>query len=93
MEANLSLAVGYSQRVGEMVNDAEFAYRVEFEKHLNRLSASDDETETTRKAKLESWTAEHKRVWQNLRVMNSSLKAIRMSLMQAIRTRREEPHR
>lgn len=93
MEEDLQKAIGYSQRVGELQNEAEFVYHRKYAEQLNKLGMAEDETETTRKVKLESWTAEAKLVWQNLKTMTNSLKAVRMSLMQAIRTRREEPYR
>jgi hypothetical protein len=92
MEKDLEKAIGYSQRIGEVYNDAEFAYRNKFAESLDRLGSHEDETETTRRAKLKAWTAEERRVRDNLKVTNTSLKIIRMALMQAIKTRREEPH-
>jgi hypothetical protein len=92
MEDELETAIGYSQRVGEMISQAEYDYRTAFADALIKLQVMEEETETTRKAKLESWTAEKKMSWQILKNLNTNLKAVKMSLMQAIKTRREEPH-
>ena len=91
MEDDLTKAIAYGQRVGELVNEAERDYRVKFAEALNELGAMDEETETTRKAKLEAMTADARLLWQNLKNLNTHLKAARMSLMQAIKTRRDEP--
>jgi hypothetical protein len=91
MEQDLETAIGYAYRVGELLNDAEFAYTKKRESLLAELRVyADDETETTRKSKLDAGVAEEKRVWQNLRNMKSNLRALQMSLMQRIRTHREE---
>lgn len=91
MEENLSLTIGFSQRVGELVNDAEFAYSKKKEQALDDLGSMEEETEVLRKTKLDSWVAEEKRTWQNLKMMYGNLKALRFVLMQAIKTRRDEP--
>jgi hypothetical protein len=90
MEENLTLAIGFSQRIGTLVNTAEYNYTVKKAKALEKLLTMDEETETTRKAKLENDVAEERRTLQDLKVMARSLKSIIMSLMQAIKTRREE---
>jgi hypothetical protein len=91
MEIQLRLAIGYGQRVGELLIESEKAYRLKFAKCLNDLGMMEEETETTRKAKLEAWTAEDKATMQLFKNLYATLKQIRMSLFQAIRTRREEP--
>jgi hypothetical protein len=90
MEKDLELAIGYAYRVGELLNEAEFAYTRKREESLTRLRDMDEETETSRKTKLDSWVADEKRIWQNLRNMKSNLRALQMSLMQRIKTHREE---
>ena len=90
MEENLSLTIGFSQRIGELVNDAEFNYAKKKEQCLNDLGSMEEETEVLRKTKLDSWTAEEKRTFQNLKMIFSNLKALRFVLMQAIKTRRDE---
>lgn len=90
MEDALAHAIGYSQRIGTLVNDAEYNYSVKMSESLSRLQSMEDETETTRKAKLNSWTASDKKLLQDLKVIKSNLKTIQMFLMQAIKTRREE---
>jgi hypothetical protein len=90
LEMQLRLAIGYGQRVGELLNEAERAYRLKCAESLNRLQGDDEETETTRRAKLEAWTSEEKYVWANLRTMFGTLKSIRMSLFQQVKTRRDE---
>ena len=89
METNLSLTIGFSQRVGELLSDAEFNLAKKREQCLNDLLSNEDETETQRKAKLDSWVAEEKRTFQNLKMIFSNLKALRFVLMQAIKTRRD----
>jgi hypothetical protein len=93
METQLRQAIGFGQRVGEMLNIAERGYRLKFAQSLNNLMDGDGETETTRRAKLESYTAEERYVWQNLKVLSNTLKQVKMGLFQAIKTRREEPYR
>ncbi len=91
METNLDRAIGYSQRIGELLNEAERAYSVKKADCLNKLRDMEDETETTRKVKLEAWTADEKKLWKDLKNIQTHLKQRIMSLFQAIRTRREEP--
>lgn len=92
MEVQLRLAIGYGQRVGELSIEAEKTYRLKFAKCLEDLGQMEEETETTRKAKLEAWTADEKAAAQHLKNIYSTLKQIRMSLFQAIKTRRTEPY-
>lgn len=91
MEEQLEKAIGYSQRVGELANAAEHRYEKAHASFISRLEELTDETETTRKAKLMGWLADNKKELNDLKVMRNSLKQTMMSLMQAIRTRREEP--
>jgi hypothetical protein len=91
MELSLDLANGYSQRVGELLNLAIWDYEKEYANKLSDLQTMDDETETTRKAKLNGWLADKKKIVSDLKVANNSLRGIRMSIMQAVKTRREEP--
>lgn len=90
MEEQLEKAIGYSQRVGELANAAEHRYEKAHAECIDRLEALTDETETTRKAKLMGWLADHKKELSDLKVMRNSLKQTSMSLMQAIKTRRDE---
>ena len=90
MEHALRLAVGWGQRVGSLCNEAELLHSLKYADCLNKLGVDDDETETTRQAKLRAWTAEEKRIWMDLRVMANTLKSIKMSLMMQIKTRRGE---
>ena len=61
MEENIALAVGFTQRVGSLLNDAECDYAKVKMTYLEQLASKEEETETTRKAKLEAWTADAKR--------------------------------
>lgn len=92
MEEMLSKSIGYSQWLGGMVNACEGDYHKLYAESLDKLSRLDDETETTRKAKLNSWTADKKRDLQDLKLLFGNLKSIRMALMQGIKTRRTEPY-
>lgn len=89
MEVNLSMTIGFSQRVGELVNEAEFNYVKKREQVLSDLLGLEDETESIRKTKLDSWVAEEKKLWQDLKMIYGNLKALRFVLMQAIKTRRD----
>ena len=91
MEISLEKAIGFSQRVGELANEAEHDYEVLHAECVTRLERLEEQTETTRKALLSGWLAEAKLKLSNLKVMRQSLKQIQMTLMQAIKTRREEP--
>lgn len=90
MQANLDAAIGYGARIGELLNEAERAYSLKKADCLNRLRNVDDETETTRKVKLEAWVADEKKLYKDLVNIKTHLKAREMSLFQAIKTRREE---
>lgn len=89
MEADQEKATAYAQYVGELVNLAEQAYSVRRAESLTELG--EDETETLRKVKLEAWTSTEKRNLQDLKNLYRNLKSIRMTLAQAIKTRRTEP--
>ncbi len=84
------MAIGYQQRVGELCNDAELIYTRKMEQELAGLREADEETETTRKAKLNSRTAEEKHDVIFMKNLYSNLKSLRMMLHSAIKTRREE---
>lgn len=90
MEENLFKATGYAQRIGELLNTAEYSYSVNKMKNLEKLESMEEETETTRKAKLDSWSAEDKKLVSDLKNLKTNLRTIQMSLMQSIKTRREE---
>lgn len=90
MENQLEKTIGYSQRVGELINLAEHDYRLDYAERLSELKDLEEETETTRRAKLEAWTAAKKKTWQDLRTLYATLRSIKMSLAQAIKTRRSE---
>ena len=90
MEQNIAFAVGFTQRVGSLLNDAECDYAKMKMTYLEQLASKEEETETTRKAKLEAWTADAKRNISNLKLMKTNLRTIQMMLMQAIKTRRDE---
>jgi hypothetical protein len=91
MERNLDLAIGYSQRIGELLNEAERAYSLKKADKLNLLRDMEEETETTRKSKLEAWVANENKLWKDLKNIHTHIGKRIMSLMQAIKTRREEP--
>ena len=90
MEDLLTLSIGYKQRIGEVLNDAELVYAKKKEQCLASLGELEDETETLRKAKLEAWTATEKHQIGTVKNLSSNLKTIQMTLMQAIKTRRDE---
>jgi len=91
MEESLSIAIGYGQRIGELLNEAVHHYERRRASLINELERHEDETETTRKAKLDGWLADDKKLVSDLKNLQTHLKALRMSLFQAIKTRREEP--
>ena len=91
MECMLRVAIAYGQRIGELLNVAQRAYSIKYAESLNKLRDSEDETETTRKAKLESWCADERFTVGTLKNLYATLKQVRMSLFQSIRNRREEP--
>jgi hypothetical protein len=92
MEEMISKSIGYSQWLGGRVNAAELDYANYYAECLDKLSRLEDETETTRKARLNSWTADKKRTLQDLKLLFGNLKSIRMALMQGVKTRRSEPY-
>jgi hypothetical protein len=90
MQMQLDTAIGYGSRIGELLNIAERAYSIKKADCINKLRDTDDETETTRKIKLEAWVADEKKLYKDLLNIKTHLKAREMSLFQAIKTRREE---
>lgn len=90
MERDLHYAISYEQRVGEALNQAVMDYKLFYAAKLEELGRMEDETETTRKAKLEAWTSEKKRTVDDLKQIKGSLKSIRMALHTSIKNRREE---
>jgi hypothetical protein len=90
MEKALEKARVYSYRIGTMVNEAQRKYNISYNFHRNRLLSMEEETETTRKAKLNAATANEKWYLDNLKTLKSHLRMTIMSLMQAIKTRRSE---
>ena len=90
MENALTVSIGYKQRIGEVLNDAELVYAKRKETCLASLGEMEDETETLRKAKLEAWTSTEKHQIGVLKNLSSNLKAVQMTLWQAIKTRRDE---
>jgi hypothetical protein len=90
MEVDMETATGYAQYIGELVNAAEKDLSLYEMSCLEKLEA--EETETLRKTKLRGWASEKRQVLTDLKLMYANLKSVRMALMQAIRTRREEPH-
>ena len=90
MQLQLDSAIGYSQRIGELINEAELAYSVKKADCLNKLRDMDEETETSRKTKLDAWTAEERKLYKDLKNIQTHLKQRIMSLFQAIKTRRDE---
>jgi len=91
MEKDLQHSIAYQQTVGELLNQAVMEYKLAYADRLSELERMEDITETIRKAKLEAWTAEKKRNVDDLKQIRATLKSIQMSLLQAIKTRREEP--
>lgn len=91
MEEQLERAIGFSQRTGELCNIAEWKYERAHAECIEKLETLVDETETTRKAKMVGWLSDAKKELGDLKVMRNSLKQTIMSLMQAIKTRREDP--
>lgn len=89
MEVELETAITWESRVGFLCNEAESVFEKKYAEHLTRLEGI-EETETTRKAKLAGWLADEKKSVADLKVMKHALKQIVMSLLQAIKTRRDE---
>jgi hypothetical protein len=92
MECLLRVSIAYGQRVGELLNVAQRAYSLKFAECLNKLDGYSDETETTRKAKLDAWCADERFTVGTLKNLYATLKQIRMSLFQSIKNRRTEPY-
>lgn len=90
MNENLFLAVGFSQRIGTLLNEADYNYSVNREQHLIRLKGMEGETEITRRSKLDSWSASDKKLLSDLKNIKTNLRTLQMSLMQSIKSRREE---
>lgn len=90
MEESLFNAVGFSQRIGSLLNDAEYNYAVNRETSLIKLQGMEDETETTRKSKMDSWSASDKKLVSDLKNMKTNLRTLQMALMMSIKSRREE---
>ena len=90
MNENLFLAVGFSTRVGTMLSEAVYHYSVNREAHLASLKDMESETETTRRSKLDAWTAGDKKLVDDLKNLKSNLRSLQMALMQSIKTLREE---
>ena len=92
MEQSLNRAIGYGQRVGEMLNEAQAALAKKRAGFIAELERQEDETETTRKAKLEGAVCEDQKLVADLKNLKTHLREKKMMFMQAIKTRREEPH-
>jgi len=90
MEVDQEKATGYAQYIGELVNEAEKDLSLYEMSCIEKLEES--ETETLRKTKLKAWTSEKRQVLVDLKLMYANLKSVRMTLMQAIKTRRTEPY-
>ena len=91
MERQRDRAIGYAQRIGELLDQAEHDYTIFYGEKLDELSSSEDETETTRKAKLNMWTADKLLIVKKLRTLKHNLRTITMACMQSIKTKRETP--
>ena len=92
LESDLNLSIGFGQRIGELLNEAEHNYFTKRASKLNELRAMEDETETIRKTKLDAWVADDKKLYQDLKNIQTHLKALRMMLFSAIKSRRQEPY-
>ena len=90
MEEDLLRASGFMYRIGTLVNEAEREYSLKKSNKLAELLSHENETETTRKAKLDAFVAEEKYLWNTAKNLKSALRSIQMSLFQAIKTRRDE---
>lgn len=88
---NLRIAIGWSQRAGELEIEAKKAYLIKREECLAKLSCDESETETTRRTKLDAWTAEAESEWAMWKLIRTELKHLRMLLHTAIKTEREQP--
>lgn len=92
MEHMRDKSIGYSQWLGSRINACEADYHKFYAEKLHSLKGMEDETETTREAKLKAWTADKNNNLKDLKLLYAHLKAVRMALMQSIKTRRDEPH-
>jgi len=90
MEISLETANAYSIRIGKLLNEATEDFEKSHASEISRLSEREDWTETIRGAHLKAAMAEKKRLVSDLKNMSRGLKSIQMTLMQAIKTRREE---
>ena len=90
MEAAQDEANAYFQRVGEVVNEAEHAYNIKFNQVMEGLRNRDEETESSKGAALKSLTADEKKFLEDMRLLKAGVRNVRMTLAQAIKTRREE---
>ncbi len=92
MEVSLQIATGYGQRMGEIVNALEEAHAQKQKEAIDRFSHNEELTETIRKVEIEAYCALAKRQLKDAKGLYQTLRNRRMELMQAIKTRREEPH-
>jgi hypothetical protein len=90
MEISLETANAYSVRVGMMLNEATEDFEKSHDAEISRLMEREDYTETTRKAHLLAMMSPKKKLVSDLKVLSRSLRTIQMTLMQAIKTRRDE---
>ena len=90
MQDDLTKVIGYRQRVGEVLNDQILRGAKKREEGLGFLKSKEDETETSRKAKLNSFCADEEHQKIALQNLVSNLGAIKMLLFSAIKTQREE---
>jgi hypothetical protein len=88
MEQTLDKAIGYSHRVGELLNLALLAMRQN--RAVYAEQAKDEKAESMRKAKLETLSAEDMKLVDDLKNMKTHLRQRIMRLFQSIKTRREE---
>lgn len=91
LEQNLEHVLGYAQRVGELLNEAEQTYTLARGQALKQFLDREDLTETIRKQLLESAVAEQRKNLADLKLLNHTLRGWQMAVLQAIKTRREEP--
>lgn len=90
MEQNLQHAIGFHQRIGTMVNEAEELYAKACNDAVEAFWHNEELTETVRKVKINAQTASKKREMQDLKLLYRTLDTRIKSLFQAIKTRREE---
>ena len=92
LEEYLTLAKGYAQRMGELANEAEQVFTVRRGVAIQQIMRDEELTETMRKQLLESAVAGEKKILSDYKLICHTLRMTIMGLMQAIKTRREEPH-